>query len=328
MNRTPVQEHTRTSSAPPIPKKLPSEHPFISAQSSRTPEPTTLDVGSRRKPESPVEVASSDIPDEEDMQESAQCDGCGNAIRCSQPRVQCTECYDYDLCITCFQRGRVSKQHKNNHRVSHILSTQRISHEDLVPPLDVVNPEHNPEKSKINWSILEVPTDPTANGGAQATQCWRMIHLHGYNSHARFLTTAKPGHFAINLCLDMTISSLLGQEDRQVLQKEGIGWLRISMGTVRNKKDFFTGRYREDEFNYRMCTEDSLPHKLLKEYWWDVVRMPLGLQYIQIDSDAVLSIEGPRGVNMDIGLILQWSDIRSFESDNESLAQIAVQNIR
>lgn len=113
-----------------------------------------------------------------------------------------------------------------------------------------------------------------------------------------------------------------------MLQKEGIGWLRISMGTVRNKKDFFTGRYREDEFNYRMCTEDSLPHKLLKEYWWDVVRMPLGLQYIQIDSDAVLSIEGPRGVNMDIGLILQWSDIRSFESDNESLAQIAVQNIR
>jgi hypothetical protein len=155
-----------------------------------------------------------------------------------------------------------------------------------------------------------------------------MIHLHGNDSHARFLTSAKPGHFAITLYLDLVISPALGKEDRQILQEEGIGLLRISLGTLRNKKDFFTGRYREDTFNHRTCTEDSLPHKLLKEYWWDVVRIPISPPVIQINSDAVLSVEGRRGVSTDLGLILQWSGVRSFEGDGESLARIAVNNIR
>jgi hypothetical protein len=331
MNRIPLQEHTRTSSAPPIPHKQPNEYP-LSAQSSTKPAPDSSNAGSKQQTQNPTDTSATDIPDDgDDLQESAQCDGCKNPIRCSQSRVQCTECYDYDLCISCFQLGRVSKEHKNNHRVSHVLSSQRLLQEDLIPPRDTVNPERNPEKTKVYWSVLEVPTAAATEGGEQGTQTWRMIHLHGNDSHARFLTSGKPGHFAINLCLELTLSSLLSeisQEDRAMLQKEGIGWLRISFGTLRNKKDFFTGRYREDAFDYRVCTEDSLPHKLLKEYWWDVVRIPLGSQFIQISSDAVLSVEGRRGVSTDLGLILQWSRVQSFEDDNEALVRMAVNNIR
>jgi len=329
--RCPSQEYTRTSSAPPIPHKLPPEQP-LSSRPPAKPSVNNSDEGSKQPTQNPIDTSATDIPDDgDDLQESAQCDGCKNPIRCSRSRVQCTECYDYDLCISCFQLGRVSKEHKNNHRVSHVLSSQRLLQEDLIPPRDTVNPEHNPEKTKVYWSVLEVPTAAAKEGGEQGTQTWRMIHLHGNDSHARFLTSAKPGHFAINLCLELTFSALLNelsQEDRAMLQKEGIGWLRISFGTLRNKKDFFTGRYREDAFDYRVCSEDSLPHKLLKEYWWDVVRIPLSSRFLQLSSDAVLSIEGSRGVNTDLGLILQWSGVQSFADSNDALVRVAVNNIR
>lgn len=327
MNRPSWQEHTKKSSARPVPYQTQSEHP-VSAQSSMMPQRQVSDVGPGKKAHEIVDSTSSDIPDDDaSRRESAMCDGCLNAIRCSQSRVQCTECYDYDLCISCFQLGRASKQHKNNHKVSHILSTQILGQDDLTPPRDVVNPEYNSEKTKVNWSIETFPTDPTTNGGKQGTQDWRMIHLHGNDSHARFLTSANPGHFAIVLYLELHISSLLSQEDRQMLQEEGIGWLRVSFGTLHNKKDFFTGRYREDTFDSTALTKDSLPHKLLLEYWYDVVRIPIGPQ-LRITSDAVISVEGRQGLSTDLGLILQWSGVRAFNNNNQALVQMTVTNIR
>lgn len=273
--------------------------------------------------------STSDMPDDDDsLEESAQCDGCLNGILCCQPRVQCTECYDYDLCINCFQNGRISKDHKTSHKVSHIVSSQRLHQPDFIPPQDVVNPEHNSEKTKINWSIVTLPTNRTTNGGEQGVQDWRLIHLHGNDSHARFLTSAKPGHFAITVSLEVQISSVLSKADRQTLQEEGAGWLRISLGTLHNKKDFFAGRYREDTFDSLRLTEDSLTHKLLKSYWYDVVRIPVGQPLIQITSDAVLSVEGRQGFCTDLGLILQWSGVSAFESRNEAVVLMYINNIR
>jgi hypothetical protein len=307
---TPFQERARTSSAPPIPNKQQSEQLF-NTWPSMPPEHSVSDLGQGKKSDGSLDQASPESLDGDDaMQEAATCDGCLNAIYRSQPRVTCTECYDYDLCISCFQLGRVSKKHKINHKVSHILSTQRLFQDDLTPPRETVNPEYNADKSKVNWSIQEVHTELLGK------QYWRMLHLHGNDSHARFLTSAKPGHFSILLHLEVNISSLLSDADRQMLQKEGLGWLRVSFGTLHNKKDFFTGRYREDAFESIAFEEDALPQKLLKNYWYEVVRIPAGQQIIEITSDAVLSVEGRQGSSTDLGLILQWSGVRYFEEDN------------
>lgn len=320
MNRSTSQGHARTSSAPPLPEKLPSEQAQPSRQYSTQPEGRASDTNLHQED---VDSKASD------MGIAACCDVCMNDIRCSQSRIQCTECHDYDLCTNCFSKGRVSKQHKNSHKVSHIISTQRLFPDDLTPPLEVVNPEYSPDKSKVNWSIVEGPKDPAANGGKEGVQCWRMSHLHGNDSHARFLTSATPGHFAITIYFETAISTLLTQEDRQELKEEGLGWLRVSFGTLRSNKEFFTGRYREDSFDHMFCAEESLPHKLLKEYWWDVVRIPLNeSNMMHVMSDAVLSVEGHRDERKDLGLILQWSGVRCFKSGNEPLIKLTVHNIR
>lgn len=113
-----------------------------------------------------------------------------------------------------------------------------------------------------------------------------------------------------------------------MLQKEGLGWLRVSLGTLHNKKDFFTGRYREDKFETRAFEQDSLAQKLLKVYWYEVVRIPVGQQTIQINSDEILSVEGRQGSTTDLGLILQWSGVRCFESNNEPLVKLAVLSVK
>jgi hypothetical protein len=315
------QAHTRTVSVPPVPSKPPTFDTRSAVPGSQDP---GVDLGTSSHA---TAGSASDIPnDDASPGVSATCDGCLNSIFCSQPRVQCTECYDYDLCISCFQSSRTSKKHKISHKISHVVSTQRLCQEELIPPRDGVNPQYNPDKTKTYWDIVTLATNPTMNGGE--TRHCRMIHLHGNDSHARFLTSARPGHFAIVVCLELHISSFLSKADRETLQETGAGWLRVSLGTLHNKKDFYTGRYREDKFDSLVMTNDSLPVKLLKDSWYEVVRIPVDQQIIQIVSDAVISVEGPQGSLADLGLILQWSGVSAFESRNEAVVVMNIDNIR
>ncbi|RDW58745.1 hypothetical protein BP6252_13221 [Coleophoma cylindrospora] len=307
----------RTRSVPPRTDDQtvqPNSRPGAS-MSSQPPQRQVSDVGpsTAHHPET--------VGDEESQEEAALCDGCMNSIRCSQPRVKCTECYDYDLCIPCFQLGRTSKQHKSNHKVSHILSSQLIKPQDLIPPRDVVNPEWNPEQTKRNWSVR---TTTSTTDGNEELQDWRMIHLHGNDSHARFLTSAKPGHFGLSLYFQIEISDLLSTEDRKALETEGVGWLRVSFGTLHNKKDFVADRLREETFDSMALTEDSMIQKLLKESWYDVVQIPVNQSIIEIQSDVVLSVEGHQGCNTDLGLIVQWSGVRAFQAENDALVKLSV----
>ncbi len=201
-----------------------------------------------------------------------------------------------------------------------------LTQEDLTPPKDVVNPEHNPSGSKVNWSIVE--SVPEAGKEDQRSQHFRVLHLHGNDSHARFLTAAKPGHYAITVTLELQISPSLGEADREKFRNDGLGWLRVALGTLIDKKAFYSGRYREDAFQSLTLTEESLPCKLLKHYWWDVVRIPLDQQYLQIYSDAVLTVEGDHELETDLGVILQWSNMVAFESLDDSVVKVIVSHVR
>lgn len=75
-------------------------------------------------------------------------------------------------------------------------------------------------------------------------------------------------------------------------------------------------------------TEESLPHKLLKDYWWDVIRIPIGQLVMQMQSYVVLSIEGNYAFGTDLGLIMQWSGVAAFQSSNDAMVKFSVIHIR
>ncbi len=203
-----------------------------------------------------------------------------------------------------------------------------IGPNELIPPRDFVHPERSPSGKQVNWSIeVGCGADGVQIPEAEAEH-FRVLHLHGHDAHGRFLTSAKPGHFAVLVSLLFQFSPRLSQQDQESLRKEGVGSLRIALGTLRDKKQFFTGRIKEDTFNSVSMTEDSLPHKLLSDYWYDVIRIPMGNPVVDVLSDIVLSVEGHHGLETDLGLILQWSGVPAFQNQEEAVVKMKVIRVR
>lgn len=264
------------------------------------------------------------VPDDDDG-ESATCDACLCAIKCSDARIQCTVCYDYDLCIKCFQAGKETKNHKSTHKLSHVLNTALIRTEDLIPAKEAINPELNADKTRVNWSISDTKDENTGE-----MKSYRFVHTYDADSHARFLTSARPGHYAISVVLLVKVAADLDAAGLKQLQESGAGFLRVSLGTVKVKKDFFgTPLGTEDAFNSAALTKESLPHRLLNHYWWDVIPITVDTPYLHVQSDALLNIEGDEsGSPTDLGLILQWSGCHAFASSNNPVISFSIEHIR
>ncbi|KAH8909121.1 hypothetical protein BR93DRAFT_936666 [Coniochaeta sp. PMI_546] len=306
--------------------------PATSAQAYQAYQPQT---SSRPPPQSSVSAAPTIPPkqphvqvpedDESSNRESATCDGCMHGIKCSEPRVQCTVCYDYDLCIKCFQAGKETKTHKNTHKLSHILNTALIQTDDLIPVKDIVNPEFSADKTRTNWSISDIKDENTGE-----MKSYRFIHMYDNDSHARFLTSARPGHYAVSVVLLVKVAADINAAGLKQLQEAGAGSLRVSLGTVKVKKDFFGAALaNEDTFNSTALTKESLPHRLLNHYWWDVVQIVVDAPYLHVQSDALLNIEGDESGSLtDLGLLLQWSGCHAFASSNDPVVSISVEHIR
>jgi hypothetical protein len=251
------------------------------------------------------------------------CDSCMASIKCWQSRVACTVCYNYDLCLKCFQAGKESQGHKSTHKVSHIIKTHKIESDDLVPVRETVNPELNAEGTRANWSVQDMQR---SNGVIRST---RLVHLHETNSHARFLANAKPGHYAVSVFLSVVVASQISAVSKARVQKTGAGWLRVSLGTVKNKRDFFGTRFDpEDRFSSNALAKNSLPHKLLNQYWWDVHQVDLDVPMVHVQSDAVINIEGEGSSLTEVGFILQWSGTPAFKTLKESVISLVVEHIQ
>lgn len=314
---------SRSTSAPqpappatqsPIPQPIPHVNHGLSPQ-------LTPPANSSPAPSSSYAASSAPQNEAEEVSENAEvgamCDACLNNIYCSQNRFQCSECYDYDLCLPCFQSGRVSKSHKSSHAVRHILKTELLKKDDFVPPHDDVNPEK---------SVDQLKTFITLEPDANRPGCELRWHfLHGTDSHLRYLTaTVEPGHYAAHLTILIRLSGSLSQAGRDDLKKEGLGYLRIELGTLRNKKQFFRTRHCEESFQSLVLEEGQMIDKLLNNYWWTVIKLPGDGEPVDIHADCVLPVETPE----DLGLIIQWSGIRAFASSNEATVSINVTDIR
>lgn len=199
----------------------------------------------------------------------------------------------------------------------HILKTEVLKPDDFVPPHDDVNPEKSSDGSMTYITLESDVNQP----GSEV----RWHHLHDADSHLRYLTaTAQPGHYAAHLTIIPRLSSSLGQVGKDELKKEGLGYLRIGLGTLKNKKQFFRTRYREESFQSVTLAEEDIINRSLEDYWWTVIKLPGDAQPVYVNADCVFSVENPQ----ELGLIIQWSGIRTFASGNEAVVSINVADIR
>lgn len=241
--------------------------------------------------------------------------------------MQCTVCYDYDLCIPCFQAGKETKNHKRTHKLSHILNTVLIQTDELIPVKETVNPELSADKTQRNWSVTETPADPA---NSEITKTIRFHHLYSDNSHARFLTSVRPGHYAISVIILMKVADIIDEAGKKQLSQSGAGYLRVSIGTVKVKKDFFSANLgKEDEFKSIVLSKDCLPHKLLNHYWWEVITIDVNQPHLHVQSDALLNVEGDEsGALIDLGVVLQWSGCHSFSNSKEPVVSVGIEHVR
>ncbi|KAK3997963.1 hypothetical protein QBC44DRAFT_303083 [Cladorrhinum sp. PSN332] len=254
-------------------------------------------------------------PDPDDP-EVELCDVCMESIRSSDPKVQCTECYDYDLCLACYQKGRVSKSHKTSHKVSHVSYTELVSFDDMIPVSESVNPVTCPAPDgRVNWTVSDIaPNTPWNN--TDHTISYRVLHLYENDSHARFLAHCKPGHYGVAMDIDLEFASALGAQARQTLlaRPESAGRLRVTIGKIKNTQQFFGTKFeQEDSFTDETLMPNSLPSRLLEPGFWGGIS-PIRVDQAKIifQSGRILDIHGRRGASVAIGIIVQWSQAAFF----------------
>jgi len=195
----------------------------------------------------------------------------------------------------------------------HIVKTVVLNPQDYIPPHDEVNPEKSPDGLK---TYITLEPDVNQNGSEA-----RWHHLHGANSHLRYLTaTTEPGHYAAHITIQPRLSPLLSQAAKNELKQNGLGYVRIGLGTLKNKKQFFRTRYREESFDSVRLAEGEIINKLLEDYWWTVIKLPGDGEPVHVHADTVFPVEKPQ----DLGLIIQWSGIRAFESNNNAVVAINI----
>lgn len=308
--------HSRTSLRP-----LTEQHVRSYSEPGTVPTP-----GVQATRPSPPSTQQTDDPDD---LEAAICDVCLKSIRCSQPRVQCTVCYDYDLCLSCFHQGKTSKGHDISHTISHVSDTVVLRYGDLVPVQETVNPPRSEADGRTNWTIVDFQPG-TAQNPTDETISSRVLHLFDKNSHARFLAFCKPGHYGIAIDIGVTFDKGLGPQARQtLLQTQGkAGWLRVTLGKAKNNSQFFGTAYNEDSFTDGTMTSTSLPNRLLDPLWGAISQIDLD-DKIQLQSSRILHLDGKADESVAVGLILQWSGVAAFQDPSKDpVVSLTIENVR
>lgn len=265
----------------------------------------------------------------------ACCEGCRGDFRTGDHRVQCTVCYDYDLCAGCFYDGKVSKGHNSSHKVSHVLSTLLLKPDDLVPAREGVNPRIDLAKGgRENWSLVRRRLNTPDNGGNLTTL--RRLHLFNDDSHARFLTYAPPGHYGLSIKIgvhfDPGLFTNAAARQQLLRQPGGAGMLRITMGVVADTEKFAGTIFPEDSFSDETVTPNCLPNKLFQPGHSGVMG-PLNIEADKhntkcvVRPDMLLHVKDSGDSRVGIGLLVQWSGVALWEQATKPLVSITVLNV-
>lgn len=264
-------------------------------------------------------------------EEIAICDGCTRSIGSAEHRVQCTVCYDYDLCTDCFQNGRVSKKHNSSHMVSHVLNTLVLGADDLVPVREEVNPPTGLMARK-NWTLFQLAPNTPANP-TNLTTTFRKLHLFDRDSHARFRAYACPGHYGLSieiaLNFDPDLDRNIAARQRLLQRPGGVGRLRVTVGVMKNNQEFTGMRFAEDSFSDATLTPGCLPNKLFQPgYRGSLVHIRFGDKAYTLRPDSLLHVKGAEDSVVGIGLIVQWSGVPAYQQSTDPVVSITVTKIR
>jgi hypothetical protein len=239
-------------------------------------------------------------------------------------------CFNYDLCVGCFQAGRVSKNHSSSHKVSHVLNMLFLGPDDLVSARESVNPPTNPARGRTNWTLVQLAPNTPANP-TDLTVTQRRLHLFDYDSHARFRAHARPGHYGVSVYIEVHIDPDAAKNPvlrRQLLQRPGgLGKLRVTIGVVKNNSQFAGTKFAEDSFSDATLTSDCLPNKLLQGFCGSVMRMNVGDLGYTLQPDQLLHVAGEEDSLIGIGLIVQWSGVPSYPRSADPVVSVTVLSV-
>jgi len=247
----------------------------------------------------------------------------------------CTVCFDYDLCASCFQTNKTSKNHLNSHKVTHILNTLFLKPDDLVPVHDAVNPPANLAKGRKNWTLVSFPPHTPANPTKLTTTLHR-LHLFDDDSHARFRSYARPGHYGIGIEIGVQFDADLNNGKnaaarQQLLRRSnGAGKLRVTMGIFKNNQQFAGARFAEDSFSDTTFPPGCLPRKLFHPgFRGSQVQMDVGVERYMLQPEGLLHVGGSEGsvAGVGIGLVVQWSGVAAYEQSKNPIVSIMVTNV-
>jgi len=224
-----------------------------------------------------------------------------------EPRIYCTVCDDYNLCAGCYQRDRTSKSHTSTHRVMKVKRTMVFYANDFCHPFEVVTPEVHEETGLPNWTIDETDT--------------RWNHLRKFDSHDRYLVTnVRPGHYILQIYLAVNISEKLTVDLRKQLEGKNLGELRVVIGVPKDKSKFLHHVYPKTA-----NLKDSLFERHVQQ---ELVIKPG-------TSSSTTRINFPETTRLDVdqagsqvGVLLQWSNMKGFKSRNDALVQISIPQLR
>lgn len=279
-----------SSSVPPMERPPPTPGPSSAYRTIRS-EPTIPTV--------------SEVVDDGGDRNLWTCDACMDTISSQEPRIHCTVCDDYDLCVRCYQLDRTSKSHNSAHRVRRIKRTMVCYPDDFCHPSEIVNPDVHSETGLPKWTIGENYT--------------RWNHLRKVNSHDRYLVpNVSPGHYALHLYLHLKMSEKLTADLIRGLSDQNVGKLRVVVGFPKSKRDFLHTAYPEAA---------SLKDSLFKAYDQKelVINPVTAITLIKFPETTVFNVNE---ADSEIGVLLQWTDMKGFKVCNDAIAQISIHQLR
>jgi len=105
-----------------------------------------------------------------------------------------------------------------------------------------------------------------------------------------------------------------------------VGINRVSIGTIENRRNFYRKRYSEDIVEMGSGPDRrSFPATLFATYCSATFRILRGDMLYRATFDTLLAVGSEPGADIDISLILQWSNGMEFEDGDSSEPQATVE---